>query len=135
MSLTELYSIEKEFNQKRKEYISLMDSLKYTCLGEKKNSATCLKAAKLNADMQTCLIKLSNLSVKYPPSNRSLKSQQQNLLGLSDSLENDLKLIITDDKINEDLTLTTDMNKQNALMWGIVMIFITSMVIYQYKKI
>jgi hypothetical protein len=135
MSLTELYSLETEFNQKRKEYISLMDSLKYKCLGEKKNSDTCLKAAKLNADMQTCLIKLSNLSIKYPPTNRPLQQQQQNLLSLSDTLEKDLKSIMSDDKINEDLTLTTEMNKQNALAWGIFMIFITSIVIYQYKKI
>jgi|LakMenE18May11ns_1017448.scaffolds.fasta_scaffold8350223_1 hypothetical protein len=135
MSLTELYSIEAEFNEKRKEYISLMDSIKHTCLGEKKSSDVCLKASRLNADMQTCLIKLSNLSVKYPPANKPIQTQQKNLLKLSDTLQHDLNAIKTDDKINEDLSLTNLMSKQNSLAWGIATIFILSLVIYHYKKI
>ena len=50
-------------------------------------------------------------------------------------LQHDLNAIKTDDKINEDLTLTNLMSKQNSLAWGIASIFIVSLVIYHYKKI
>ena len=135
MSLTELYSIESEFNEKRKQYILLMESINYSCLGENKSSKECLKAAQLNADMQTCLIRLSNLSVKYPPPEKPVDEHQEHLLQLADKLENDLILLMTTSKSNEDLSVTAEMNKQTNLAWGIVMIFIVSMVIYQYKKI
>ena len=85
--------------------------------------------------MQTALIKLSTLSILYPPSNQPLDSQQKNILKMSDSLENDLKKLNTSYKINEDLSITNEMNKQNAIVWGIGMIVILSIVFYQYKKI
>ena len=135
MSLTELYSIETEYNEKRKQYISLMDSIKYSCLGENKSSAECLKAAQLNADMQSCLVRLSNLTVIYPPPKTPVNQQQTQLLNLSDTLQNDMQSLLTHDKSNEDLEIITEMNKQTTLAWGIFMIFIVSMVIYQYKKI
>ena len=135
MSLTELYSIESKFNEKRKEYISIMDSINHKCLGKNKLGKQCVRAAQLNADMQTALIKLSTLSILYPPSNQPLDSQQKNILKMSDSLENDLKKLNTSYKINEDLSITNEMNKQNAIVWGIGMIVILSIVFYQYKKI
>lgn len=135
MSLTELYSIETKFNEKKKEYISLMETIKYSCLGKEKTSEKCLKAARLNADMQSCLIQLSTLSVKYPPTGKPLHKHQRNLLKLSDQLQHDLDMLITDYQIKDDSHLNAQMYKQNSMAWGIVMIFIISLVIYQYKKI
>ena len=135
MSLIELYSIEAEYNEKRKQYISLVDSIKYSCLGENKSSKQCLKAAQLNADMQSCLIRLSNLSIKYPPPEKPIDKHQSQLLNLSDTLEKDMQSLLTNYKSNDDLEIITQMGKQTTLLWGIVMIFIVSMVIYQYKKI
>ena len=135
MSLTELYSIESEYKEKRQQYISLMDSINYSCLGENKSKEKCLQAAQLNADMQSCLVRLSNLSVIYPPPKKPIDQHQSQLLKLSDTLQSDLNSILTNDKSNKDLEITTEMNKQTTLAWGIVMIFIVSIVIYQYKKI
>jgi hypothetical protein len=135
MSLTELYSIETKFNEKKKEYILLMETIKYSCLGKEKTNEQCLKAARLNADMQSCLIQLSTLSVKYPPTTKPLRKHQRNLLKLSDQLQHDLEMLITDYQIKDDTHLNAQMYKQNAMAWGIAMIFIISLVIYQYKKI
>ena len=135
MSLVELYSIESEFLEKKKEYILLMDSIHFSCLGKEKTSSECLKAASLNADMQTCLIKMSNLTSKYPPSSKSLESQQLNLLQLSDTLNNDMKMLLTDSGLQEDTFLSAQMNKSLTLFWGIIMLYVLALVFYLYKKI
>ena len=82
MSLIDLYSVEAKFNEKKKEYVSLMDSINYSCLGKEKTSAECLKAARLNADMQSCLIQMSNLTNKHPPHAKSIKPLQKQQLEL-----------------------------------------------------
>jgi len=135
MSLVELYSIESEFLEKKKEYILLMDSIQFSCLGKEKTSSECLKAASLNADMQTCLIKMSNLTSKYPPSSKSLESQQLNLLQLSDTLNNDMKLLLTDRELQNNTYLSSQMNKGLSLFWGIIMLYVLGLVFYLYKKI
>ena len=135
MTLVELYSIESEFLEKKKEYILLMDSIHFSCLGKEKTSSECLKAASLNADMQTCLIKMSNLTSKYPPSSKSLESQQLNLLQLSDTLNNDMKTLLTDSGLQDDTFLSAQMNKGLSLFWGIIMLYVLALVFYLYKKI
>ena len=135
MSLVELYSIESEFLEKKKEYVSLMDSIQFSCLGKEKTSSECLKAASLNADMQTCLIKMSNLASKYPPSSKTLESQQLNLLQLSDTLTKDMKELLTDSGLQSDTRLSAEMNKGLTLFWGIIMLYVLGLVFYLYKKI
>jgi hypothetical protein len=137
MSLVDLYALEFKFNQKKREYLSLMDSIHYSCLGNLKRSAKCIKAASLNADMQTYLIKMSNLSLKYPviSSSKPLRRKQLEILQLSDKLEKDLKNLMTDSRIKEDTDVLYEQHKLHALSWGFMGILITALVIYQYKKI
>jgi hypothetical protein len=134
MSVIDLYSLEKKFNNKRNQYVSLMDSIKYSCLGKEKTSTECLKAAKLNAEMQTCLIQMSNLVVKYPPK-KNVNKKHLNLLRISDSLEKDMQELVTNEEIINDSTIQKNMYESQAFLWGITSIIITSIVIYQYKKI
>jgi len=138
MSIIDLYSVETKFNNKKKEYISLMDSIQYSCLGKDKTSVECLNAAKINAEMQSYLIEMSNILNKNKfrgQSNKNLYKQQLELLQLSDKLENDLDNLMTDTALMEDTTVFQEQHKMNALAWGFMALLITSLVIYQYKKI
>ena len=136
MSVIDLYSVESKFNEKKKEYISLMDSIQYSCLGKEKTSVECLKAAKLNAEMQSCLIEMSTLTrIPHGDSNKELKKHQLELLQLSDKLEHDLQNIMTDKALHEDSTVFQEQNRLHALSWGFMAVLITALVIYQYKKI
>jgi hypothetical protein len=136
MSVIDLYSAESKFNQKRNEYISLMDSIQYSCLGKEKTSVECLKAAKLNAEMQSSLIDMSTLTkIPHGQSNKELRQHQLELLQLSDKLEEDLKNIMTDRALHDDSTVLQEQNKLHALSWGFMAVLITALVIYQYKKI
>jgi hypothetical protein len=137
MSLVDLYSIESKFNEKKREYVSLMDSINYSCLGKEKTSAACLKAATLNAEMQTYLIQMSNLSIKNPhvKSIKPLQKQQLEILQLSDKLEKDLENLMTDTTLKQDTDILYEQHKLHALSWGFMGILVTALVIYQYKKI
>jgi hypothetical protein len=136
MSVIDLYSAESKFNQKRNEYISLMDSIQYSCLGKEKTSVECLKAAKLNAEMQSSLIDMSTLTrIPHGQSNKELIQHQLELLQLSDKLEEDLKNIMTDRALHDDSAVFQEQNKLHALSWGFMAVLITALVIYQYKKI
>jgi hypothetical protein len=137
MSLIQLYLLEAKFNDKKREYLSLMDSIHYSCLGKEKTSDECVKAATLNAEMQTCLIQMSNLSIKYPDvkSNKPLQKKQLEILQLSDKLEKDLENLMTDTGLKQDTDVLYEQHKLHALSWGFMGILITALVIYQYKKI
>ena len=136
MSVIDLYSVESKFNEKKKEYISVMDSIQYSCLGKEKTSVECLKAAKLNAEMQSCLIEMSTLTrIPHGQNNKELKQTQLQLLQLSDKLEHDLQNIMTDKALHEDSTVFQEQNRLHALSWGFMAVLITALVIYQYKKI
>jgi len=137
MSIVELYSLEKKFGEKRDQYLSLMNSINYSCLGKEKTSDECVKAATLNAEMQTCLIQMSNLSIKYPDvkSNKPLQKKQLEILQLSDKLEKDLENLMTDTGLKQDTDVLYEQHKLHALSWGFMGILITALVIYQYKKI
>ena len=135
MTLVDLYAAETEFNEKKKEYISLMNSIKFSCLGKEKTNATCIKAAELNADMQSALIRMSSLSKQYPSSTSSMTTQQTQLLNISDQLDAEMKQLLTADQLHQDTTLLSERNKEYVLAWGVAAICIISMVVYQYKKI
>jgi len=134
--MIDLYSVESKFNEKKKEYISLMDSIQYSCLGKEKTSVECLKAAKLNAEMQSYLIEMSTLLITpHGQSNKELKQQQLELLQLSDKLEADLNNIMADKALHEDSVVFQEQNRLHALSWGFMAVLIAGLVIYQYKKI
>ena len=133
MSLVDLYSAEAKFNDTQKEYISIMNSLNYSCLGKEKNNKMCRRASHLNAKMQTCLINMSNLIVKTKPKNNTV--QQHRLLSIADKLELDLNSLVTDKGMNTNSAYLATMNQNNAITWGFASIVITALVIYQYKKI
>ena len=138
MSVIDLYSVESKFNERKKEYISLMDSINYSCLGKDKTSFECIKAARINAEMQSYLIEMSTILDKHKfhgQSNKKLHTQQMELLQLSDKLEHDLDNLMTDAALIDDTQVFKEQNRLHALSWGLMAILITSLVIYQYKKI
>jgi hypothetical protein len=134
MSVVELYSLEKKFQEKRDQYVSLMNSINYSCLGKEKTSVECLRAARLNAQMQTYLIQMSNLMVQTPIE-KNVEKKQMDLLRVADSLEKDMQELITNDAINNDMEIEKNMYESQAFLYGFVSIIITGFVIYQYKKI
>ena len=111
-----------------------MKTIKYSCLGKEKTSAECLKAAKLNSEMQSYLLQMSNLIVKYPI-DKNINNQQLSLLRITDSLEKDLQELFSNDAINNDIEIKKNMYESQAFLYGFVSIIITGFVIYQYKKI
>jgi hypothetical protein len=133
MSIVDLYSAEAKFNETQKEYVSIMNSLNYSCLGKEKNNKMCRRASQLNAKMQTSLMNMSNLIVKTKPKNNT--AQQHRLLNIADKLEADLNSLVTDDGISVDSAYLANMNHQHALTWGFASIVVIALVIYQYKKI
>ena len=134
MSIVELYSLEKEFGEKRDQYLSLMNSINYSCLGKEKASKECLKAARLNAQMQTYLVQMSNLVVKYPRDS-NVNKKHLGLLRISDSLEKDMQELVSTDALNTDSELQKNMYESQAFLYGFISIIILGFVIYQYKKI
>ena len=112
-----------------------MDSINYSCLGKEKSNVECLKAAKLNAEMQTYLIEMSNLVVKYPINDNNVHKKQLELLRVSDSLEKDMQELISNDALNNDSEIQKNMYESQAFLYGFVSIIIVGFVVYQYKKI
>jgi hypothetical protein len=135
MSLVELYSIESKFNEKRKEYISLMDSINFSCLGKETKNKECLRASKLNADMQTSLLQMSNMINKKTPSPLPLNIQHAQFLKITDKLEKDMNELIQNESIEQDTINRVDTNKTDMIIWTIGAIVVSALVIYQYKKI
>jgi hypothetical protein len=135
MSVVELYSLEKKFEEKRDQYVSLMNSINYSCLGKEKTSVECLRAARLNAQMQTYLIQMSNLMIQVPKTEKNVDTQQLNLLRIADSLETDMKELVTNEAISNDTGIQKNMYESQAFLYGFVSIIITGFIIYQYKKI
>ena len=134
MSVVQLYSLEKKFQEKRDQYVSLMNSINYSCLGKEKTSVECLRAARLNAQMQTYLIQMSNLMVQTPIE-KNVNKKQLDLLRIADSLEKDMTELVTNDAINNDSEIQKNMYESQAFLYGFVSIIITGFIIYQYKKI
>jgi hypothetical protein len=131
MSLVDLYSVESKFDESKKEYVSIMDSLNYSCLGKEKNNKLCQRAAQLNAKMQSSLIHMSNLIVKNKPNE---KINQYRFLKIADKLEEDLTHLTTTKNINTDMTYIANMNYNHMIMWGLSSVVIISLVFNQYKK-
>jgi hypothetical protein len=129
MSEVDLYATESKFNAAKKEYLSIMNTVKTGCLGKEKLTKKCQKAAELNADMQTYLLQMSNLTKKTIPN----IPKQHELLSTSNQLERDMSLLMTEIGQKQDTAVLAHMNQANFLTWGISAIAIVSIVLYQWK--
>jgi len=129
MSEVDLYALEAKFNETKAEYVSLMDTLQISCLGDQ-TSAQCLKAAELNASMQNLLLQMSNLIKKTPTS----LPKQQELLNLSGQLEIDQKQLVTELAKNDDLTVLADLNQDKWFVWLLSGITVFCLIMYTRPK-
>ena len=129
MSEVDLYALEAKFNETKAEYVTLMDTLQTSCLGDQ-TSAQCLKAAELNASMQNLLLQMSNLMKKTPTS----LPKQQELLNLSGQLEIDQDQLVTELAKNDDLTVVANLNRDKWLVWWLSGITVFSLIMYAQQK-
>ncbi len=128
MSEVELYAIQSRFNQAKAEYITLLGTIQTSCLGNQL-SQECQRAATLNADMQTYLIQMSNLTKN---TDTSLPKQQE-LLNLSNQLGDDMDNLTSLAQEHEDTQVLSSMNYTYALAWTLGTITII-LVLLQSRK-
>jgi hypothetical protein len=129
MSEVDLYAVEAKFNTAKDEYISIMNSVKTACLGKEKMKKKCQKAAELNADMKTYLLQMSNLTKKTIVN----IPKQHELLSVSNQLDKDMNLLITEITQKEDSETVATMNYNTTLPWLLSAITVFSIIVYQWK--
>jgi uncharacterized surface protein with fasciclin (FAS1) repeats len=129
MSEVDLYALEAKFNETKAEYVTLMDTLQTSCLGDQ-TSSQCQKAAELNASMQNQLLQMSNLMKKTPTS----LPKQQELLNLSGQLEMDQNQLVTELAKNDDLTVLANSNRDKWLVWWLSGITVFCLIMYARQK-
>jgi hypothetical protein len=129
MSEVELYAIQSKFNQAKTEYVTLLETIQTSCLGNQM-SKECQKAASLNADMQTYLIQMSSLIKK---TSTSLPKQKE-LLDISNQLGGDMEKLASLEKEEEDGQVVASMNYIHALAWTLAGLAIVSIVVQQTRK-
>lgn len=129
MSEVELYAIQSKFNQAKTEYVTLLETIQTSCLGNQM-SKECQKAASLNADMQTYLIQMSSLVKK---TSNSLPKQKE-LLDISNQLGGDMENLASLEKEEEDGQVVASMNYIHALAWSIAGVAIVCIVVQQTRK-
>jgi len=129
MTEVDLYAVEAKFNNAKEEYMSIMNSVKTSCLGKEKMKTKCQKAAELNADMKTYLLQMSNLTKKTIQN----IPKQHELLGVSNQLDKDMNLLITEITQKEDVEIVATMNYANTMPWLLSAITIFSIIVYQWK--
>ena len=129
MSEVDLYAIQSKFNKAKSEYITLMETIQTSCLGNQLSNE-CQKAATLNAEMQTYLIQMSNMIKKTPTS----LSNQKELLDISNQLGGDMENLSSLVQEEHDGQVIATMNYTHALAWTLVSITILFIVINQSEK-
>jgi hypothetical protein len=129
MSEVDLYAAEAKFNESKAEYIVLMNSLQTSCLKDH-TTTQCQKAAELNASMQNSLLQISNLLKKSP---RSLPKQQE-LLNLSDQLQQDQSQLLTEVAANDDIVILANMNYTKWLAWWLSAITVFFLIMYTVQN-
>jgi hypothetical protein len=112
MSEVDLYALEAKLNETKAEYLSLMNTLQTSCLGNR-TSAQCQKAAELNSSMQNLLIQMSNMMKTTPTS----LPKQQEMLNLSGQLEIDRDQLVTELAQKDDMNILANMNHGDWLVW------------------
>ena len=113
-SVAHVYALEAEYKAVEAEYKALMERLNHTCVGKAKAAEECVKAAQMNANMQTTLSKMSDALeiTKLPKKN----AQQQKLLLLSDKLDEEYVKLTAK---NKDEMVKTTMFKTHYLAWAL----------------
>ena len=126
-SFAKVFAREAEYKAMADEYKALMKRLNHSCVGKDKAAAECVRAAQLNADMQTTLGELSDtLKVTGAPKKKpSVMAQQQKLLELADGLEAEYAKLTA---AGVDASVTTTMYKTHYLAWGLGVIFLAALI-------
>jgi len=126
-SFATVYALEAQYQAIEDEYKALMQRLKHTCVGKAKASKECIKAAQLNADMQTTLAELSATlqATGAPVKTPSVLAQQQKLLDLADGLEAEYTTLTAE---QADAAVVTGMYKSHYMAWGLGVAFLLALV-------
>jgi len=126
-SFAQVYALEAQYQAIESEYKTLMRRLNHTCVGKAAASTECVKAAQLNADMQTTLAELSNTlkETGAPKKTTSVIAQQKKLLDLADELERDYSKLTAS---HEDAAVKTNMFKSQYLAWALGVAFLVALV-------
>ena len=132
MSEVDLYAAEAKFNETKSEYIVLMNTLQTSCLKDH-TTAQCQKAAELNSTMQNLLLQMSNL-LKKTPSKMPSSFRQQELLNLSDQLQQDQTQLLTEVAANDDLDVIANMNYYKWLTWWLSAITVFFLIMYTVQN-
>lgn len=127
ISFAKVYALEAKYQAIATEYNELMERLNHTCVGKDNASAACVKAAQLNADMQTTLSELSETlkTTGAPEKKQSVFSQQMKLLTLADGLETDYTTLTAD---AADASVTTTMYQTRYLAWMLGFAFVGALI-------
>jgi len=127
----DLYAAESKYFAARTEYMTLMKTITTSsCLGNGRMTSNCQKAASLNADMQTYLIEMSN---SLPKDIKNI-SKQAEILSVSNQLDKDMNLLITEIASKKDSRIIAKMNYINMLPWFISSVAVCSIVFYQWNR-
>jgi len=129
MSEVDLYAIQSKFNKAKTEYITLMETIQTSCLGNQL-SKECQKAATLNAEMQTYLIQMSNMIKKT----QTYLPKQKELLDISNHLGGDMDSLSSLEQEEHDGQVISTMNYTHALAWTLVSITILFIIVNQKNK-
>jgi len=130
MTAINFYALEAKFDEAKTEYMSLMNTIKLSCLGKDKTTRKCQKAAELNADMQTYLLQMSNqvgtVDISLP--------KQKELLKLSKQLNKDMTELMTAQGQNQDLVALSTMAHGKYLSWTLTTIALLLIITFVQKK-
>jgi hypothetical protein len=129
MSEVDFYAVQSKFNQAKKEYNALLETIQTSCLGNQLSNE-CQKAASLNADMQTYLLQMSNFMKNTP---LPLTKQKQ-LLEISNQLNREMENLTSLEGEEKDMEVFATMNYVHALSWTIASITIVFILVYQSRK-
>jgi hypothetical protein len=129
MSEVEFYAVQSKFNQAKREYKALLETIQTSCLGNQLSNK-CRKAASLNADMQTYLLQMSNFIKNIPLP----FTKQKQLLEISNQLNIEMENLISLEGEEKDMEVFATMNYVHALSWTIASITIVFILVYQSRK-
>ena len=129
MSEVDFYAVQSKFNQSKREYKALLESIQTSCLGNQL-SKECQKAASLNADMQTYLLQMSTFMKNTPlPS-----TKQKELLEISIQLNREMEDLSTLEGEEKDMEVFATMNYTHALAWTLASVTLVFILVNQSRK-
>ena len=132
MSIVDLYASEARFKTAQLEYNNLMRTMQHTCLGKDKASTNCLRAAQLNADMQSEIIKMSGLVKTVDPvlpGQPSVQAYLAKVQKLSKELSDEYAALMNNPAKLQDSETISRMQRANLIVWVVITICVSLMVI------